>query len=81
MTERPLGERVAAMEALLPEIRDDIRSVRQMLERRLDAHDGDLSDHDARLSRLERWQSWVLGAAAAISLVAGAVGAWWGGQK
>lgn len=73
VTERPLGERVAALEAIVEagfrEVRGDIRELKAVLERRLD-------DQERRLSALERWRYYVMGAAAAIGAFVGMAFDW-----
>lgn len=77
VTERPLGERVAALEAIVEagfrEVRGDIRELKAVLERRLDGQ-------ESRLSTLERWRSWLFGAAAVIGALVGAVFDWLRGK-
>lgn len=63
----PLGERVARLEAVLPEIRDDLRDLKRLLTRRLD-------EAEVRISALERWRSYVLGIAATVGTLAGLLG-------
>ena len=63
----PLGERVARLEAVLPEIRDQLRDLRDLVSQRLDAQ-------DARIGTLERWRSYVLGIAATVGTLAGLLG-------
>jgi len=69
MPDQPLGERVARLEAILPEIRDELREMRKMLSERLD-------EHEQRITSLERWRSWVLGAAAAVGAAASYLWRW-----
>ncbi|HEY8415804.1 MAG TPA: hypothetical protein VIK99_08535 [Thermaerobacter sp.] len=66
---QPLGERVAKLEAILPEIRDELREMRVLIGERLD-------EHEDRITTLERWRSWVLGAAAAVGAAADAFWRW-----
>ena len=80
MTERPLGERVAALEAVLPEVRQDLKEIRTMLERRLDAHDEELERHDRRLAALERLRWYGAGALSVIAAAAGYVIDWLRGK-
>ncbi|HEY8414391.1 MAG TPA: hypothetical protein VIK99_01330 [Thermaerobacter sp.] len=76
MSDPPLGERVARVEAMVEvvqtdvrEIRDELRDVKKMLSERLD-------EQEARLATLERWRSWMLGAAATIGVAADAFWRW-----
>lgn len=76
MADQPLGERVARQEAIMEgissdvrEIRDEIRHLRRLLDERLE-------EIDARLTALERWRAWLLGAAAAIGVAADAFWRW-----
>lgn len=69
MPDQPLGERVARLEAVLPEIRDELREMRKMLSGRLD-------EHEQRITSLERWRSWVLGAAATVGAAASYLWRW-----
>jgi len=69
MADQPLGERVAKLEAILPEIRDELREMRVLIGERLD-------EHEARITTLEKWRSWVLGAAAAVGVAADAFWRW-----
>jgi len=63
----PLGERVARLEAVLPEIRDDIKDLKELVADRLEAH-------EMRISTLEKWRSYVAGISAAAGAAAGLVG-------
>lgn len=76
MGDQPLGERVARQEAMMEgisadvrEIRDEIRSLRRLLDERLE-------EMDERITALERWRAWVLGAAAAVGFAADAFWRW-----
>ncbi|HEY8342213.1 MAG TPA: hypothetical protein VIK75_04280 [Calditerricola sp.] len=80
MADQPLGERVAKLEAIVPEVRDDLHDLREMLRNELSDLKGMLSerleDHEKRISALERWRHWVLGAAAAVGVAADAFWRW-----
>ena len=76
MPDQPLGERVARQEAMMEgisadvrEIRDELRSLRVLLDERL-------GEMDERITALERWRAWVLGAAAAVGVAADAFWRW-----
>lgn len=60
----PIGERVARLEALLPEIRDELRELRHLLTERVEAA-------EERINSLERWLSYLLGVGAAIGTAVG----------
>lgn len=81
MADQPLGERVARQEAIMEgisadvrEIRDELRSLRKLLDERLE-------EIDARITALERWRAWVLGAAAAVGVAADVFWRWLSGRQ
>ncbi len=46
----------------------------RLLEKRLDAIEGDIKDLDVKVQGLQTWRSWVAGMAVAVGLMFGAFG-------
>lgn len=73
MPQRTTEERLAIIETILArmevELTEDIRQLRQMVERRLE-------EHDQRISALERWRLYLLGIWVAVATMAGLVWDW-----
>ena len=62
-----VGERLARLEALMAEHRDDLRDLKKMVGRTLD-------DHEQRLRTIEGWRAHVVGVAAAVGTAASLLG-------
>lgn len=78
---QPLGERVARLEALMEAMSNDIREIREDVKEMRKKLDGRLAEVENRVSALERWRAWVLGAAAVIGAAADALWRWWSAQN
>lgn len=68
-----LYERVAALEAVITETRDDVRSLIQSLGINETNGTGSLARMNVRIIALEGWRKWVNGGAFMLSVLVGAL--------
>lgn len=73
--ERRNDEIIAAMDQAHHRLREDLRQESREIHARVKRHEDFTAGLDGRLQRLERWQSWVIGAVAVAGFIVSAIGA------